>query len=192
MTVTIIGIISDTHGNLPRKAVDILMGNYEESQVVQVLKLEEQPGQSLQKKRVDRIIHAGDIGELEPLSQGILDSLEKVAPVHAVLGNRDIAGYVASGEEVSERLLCVDVCGLSIAVMHELKDLHAALVSSGLKPRVRVHGHTHVPKLERLRDGLVICPGALHKPRGDWPRRTVALLFLEEPGKILRAEIVGL
>jgi putative phosphoesterase len=54
-----IGLISDTHGRLDSRVVEIFEG-------------------------VDRILHAGDIGGEE-----ILAELGAVAPVTAVLGNTD-------------------------------------------------------------------------------------------------------
>ena len=54
-----IGLISDTHGNLPGSVFDIF-------------------------KDVDHIFHAGDIG-----NQEVIQGLEIIAPVHAVYGNID-------------------------------------------------------------------------------------------------------
>jgi len=57
--VTLIGIISDTHGLLRPEALEALRGS-------------------------DTIIHAGDVGDA-----GILDALRAIAPVTAVRGNVD-------------------------------------------------------------------------------------------------------
>lgn len=185
-----IGIVSDTHRHLPENALSVLMGEFDDGRIAETLVIDGEAGEGPSHKRVDLIIHAGDIGELEPLSQGILEDLGRVAPVRAVLGNRDVEGYTIGGDLVSEQLLSLEVCGVTIAVMHKPEDLHAALTISGENPRVRIHGHTHVPKLERRGRGIVLCPGSLYKPKGDWPARTVARLALEEPGKLLRADIV--
>jgi uncharacterized protein len=61
--MTIVGVISDTHGLLRAEAVASLRGS-------------------------DRIVHAGDVGALE-----ILDELAKIAPVTAVRGNVDRADW---------------------------------------------------------------------------------------------------
>jgi putative phosphoesterase len=58
--MTVVGVISDTHGLLRPKAVEALRG-------------------------VDHIIHAGDIGRLD-----ILDELRQLAPVAAIRGNVDV------------------------------------------------------------------------------------------------------
>ena len=60
VAVTIVGIISDTHGLLRDEAIEAL-------------------------KKSDLILHAGDVGMLE-----ILEQLEQIAPVAAVRGNVDI------------------------------------------------------------------------------------------------------
>ena len=189
MNVVTIGILSDTHRHLPEGALEVLRGNYEDDQVQESVALSDS-GEKIEKAPASHIIHAGDIGNLWPLTQNIIDSLEKIAPVMAVLGNMDVEGYIAGDELVSEQMLTAEICGVSIAVAHRPEDLHAAILKAGIDPRVKIHGHTHVPRLERRGDGLVICPGALHRPRGEWPLRTVALLHLVDPGTILRADIV--
>lgn len=186
----IIGIVSDTHGHLPEKAVLALRGEFDDERVVKSLVVDGEAQSGLPHGPVDLIIHAGDIGELEPLSQGTLNKLEEIAPVRAVLGNRDLEGYTTATGPVSDQLLSLEVCGVSIAVMHKPEDLQAALAIAGLNPRVRIHGHTHIAKLERRGEGIVLCPGSLYRPKGDWPSRTVARLVLEDPGKLVRADIV--
>ena len=61
--MTVIGLISDTHGQLPDEALAAMAD-------------------------VDHIIHAGDIGGPE-----ILHALEALAPTTAVLGNNDFDEY---------------------------------------------------------------------------------------------------
>src|SRR5271165_1197133 len=59
----IVGVISDTHGQLRREAADALRG-------------------------VDHILHAGDVGD-----PAILDALGQIAPVTAVRGNVDTQSW---------------------------------------------------------------------------------------------------
>ena len=61
--MTLVGLISDTHGLLRREAAAALAG-------------------------VDRILHAGDVGRPE-----ILDALGAIAPVTAVRGNIDTSSW---------------------------------------------------------------------------------------------------
>ncbi len=187
---TVIGIISDTHGSLPNAVLDVFSGRQDGVQVLEECYVDG-TGEDVPAPRVvDCIVHAGDIGELAPISQGVLDALQAIAPVHVVRGNRDVAGYVAGGEPVSEQLCAFESCGIEIAVMHKPEDLRAALECASTKPRVQIHGHTHVPKVRRIGNRLLLCPGAISRPKGDWPCRSVALLYLEEPGKLIGAQIL--
>ena len=61
--MTLVGLISDTHGLLRREVAAALAG-------------------------VDRILHAGDVGRPE-----ILEALQAIAPVTAVRGNVDTASW---------------------------------------------------------------------------------------------------
>ena len=186
-----IGIISDTHRLLPQGALAVLRGEHDDSQVAQALDIDGDPNAAYPKAPVDLIIHAGDIGGWAPISQHILNDLERIAPVCAVLGNCDVEGYIAGDSYVSEQMTLIERCGVQIAVMHRPEDLAAATRVAGIAPRVRIHGHTHVPKLEHLADNnLLICPGSPTKPRGANPKPTIALLHLAAPNKLLRAEIV--
>ena len=186
----VIGIVSDTHGHLPDAVLDIFSGKYDISRMKEELFIDGADADLPAPRCVDAIVHAGDIGELEPISQGIIDALEAIAPVHAVLGNRDMPGYVAGGKPLDFQLHTFDVCGVSIAVMHKPDELNAMLRRKKTKPRVQIYGHTHEPKLRRIGPRLMLCPGSIHNPKGDWPRRTVALLYLESPGKVLGARIL--
>jgi len=64
--MTLVGLISDTHGLLRREAAAALAG-------------------------VDRILHAGDVGRPE-----ILDALRAIAPVTAVRGNVDTSSWAGT------------------------------------------------------------------------------------------------
>lgn len=188
-----IGIISDTHRRLPEEALAVLRGERDDAQVRAAVDIDGEPGAIYEKRPVDLIIHAGDIGERAPISQEILNELERIAPVCAVLGNCDDEGCIAGDAYVDRQMEVIEPCGVQVAVMHRPEDLSAAIRAAGISPRVRIHGHTHVPKLERFNsDALMLCPGSPSKPRGTNPKPTVALLHLAAPGHVLRAEIVAL
>ena len=164
--MTLVGVLSDTHGTLPDSAYDSLA-------------------------ECDVIIHAGDI-----CSPRILDELETLAPVYAVLGNNDYDEY---GESVG-RFSHPVIDGVRFLVSHYPKDvIISAFGSSALAPgdpipHVRIHGHTHVPRLERGREAspsqLLMCPGAVNRPRSD-VGRTVGKIVIED-GRILGARIESL
>ena len=161
-----IGIISDTHGGLPLAVHTVFEG-------------------------VDAIIHAGDIGGL-----CVLDELETIAPVTAVLGNCDFAEYGCEVRSFAKKVFD----GVHILVVHRPKDLKAALSGWGSRdmgalapgeplPQVVIHGHTHTPQKERKGAILWLCPGSPNCPRASEP--SVMLLTLDA-GTILNVELVAL
>ena len=117
--MTVIGIISDTHGQLSEAAFAALADS-------------------------DHIIHAGDIG-----NPAILRELETLAPVTAVLGNNDFDEYgqavgrfarpVIDGVRFLVAHYPRDV-KISFAGS-------GALAPGDPIPQVCVHGHTHVPEI---------------------------------------------
>jgi putative phosphoesterase len=137
-----VGVISDTHGLL-RSAV---YGAFE---------------------GVDRILHAGDVGE-----PAILTELEVLAPVDAVWGNVDGPEVRAVTEEFVEG----EASGLAFALVHghQVRD-YAELPGRFPGADLIVHGHSHVPSLDRERDTLVLNPGSAG-PRRTGKPVSVALL----------------
>ena len=119
-------------------------------------------------ERPDRILHAGDIGELK-----VLDELAKIAPTDAVRGNID-----ARDNDVPD-ILTVDVCEggeslLKILVLHigvngpRLRgDVVRLAQAEGA--RVVVCGHSHVPFLGRDRDLTIFNPGSIGPRRFQLP-----------------------
>lgn len=129
---------------------------------------------------VELILHAGDVGDVQ-----ILTDLAALAPVRAVVGNVDGWEVAREVEEDVE----VNVGGITIAVSHghrvaeygELLDRHP-------DARVIVHGHSHVPKVDRRADGrLVLNPGSAGPKRFRKPV-TAALLRIF-PGGELEVEV---
>jgi len=91
--MTVIGVISDTHGQLRPEAVEALRG-------------------------VDRIVHAGDVGAPE-----ILDGLRKIAPVTAVRGNVDRADWVRERRPPASELVEVEGVSIYVLHILEELDL---------------------------------------------------------------------
>ncbi len=113
---------------------------------------------------VQRIIHAGDIGGPE-----ILAALGSIAPVDAVRGNNDKGAW-------AKRLptqLTLQIEGLSIHVLHDLKELGADPASSGF--RVVIAGHSHKPAVSERNGVLFVNPGSAGPRRFSLPV-AVALL----------------
>ena len=140
-----IGIISDTHGMLRPEAERCLSG-------------------------VDHIIHGGDIGRPD-----IIASLRRFAPVTAIRGNVDTAGWADDYPETE----LVSLAGRSIFVLHDRKTLQIDPVVRGID--VVVSGHSHVPKIETVGGVLYLNPGSAGRRRFNLPI-TLATLDITPEG----------
>ena len=107
---------------------------------------------------VSHIIHAGDIGGAE-----ILKALRKIAPVYAVRGNND-KGPWAAALPLCEAL---ELEGVSIHVLHDLKEIDLDPKAAGFD--VVVSGHSHQPTVTE-RDGVTfVNPGSAGPRRFKLP-----------------------
>jgi uncharacterized protein len=155
-----LGVISDTHGLLRPEVFDAF-------------------------SRVDHILHAGDVGPVD-----LLTELEAIAPVTAVYGNTD-------GSEIRSRLprvASLELDGFNVVVTHgdqlgtpSPEKLHAAFPDA----EILVFGHTHRPLLT-----LVDVVVTVMNPGGAGPRRfdlpaSVGILELK-PGIPPRGRLVPL
>ncbi|SEP50675.1 hypothetical protein SAMN02990966_07718 [Rhodospirillales bacterium URHD0017] len=148
-----IGIISDTHGLLRPEAVERLAG-------------------------VQHIIHAGDIGRPDVISE-----LRRIAPVTAVRGNIDRDEWAAGYPQTE----LVKLGDRFFYVLHNIAELDLDPVAAGID--VVVSGHSHQPKIETV-DGVVyLNPGSAGPRRFSLP---IALATLDLGGKALRPCIVSL
>lgn len=143
-----LGIISDTHGLLRPEVFELFDG-------------------------VDRILHAGDIGSLD-----ILTELEALAPVSAVFGNTD-------GGEIRARVPAVQrlrLDGFDVVVTHG--DQLGSPTPDGLHAEfpdaeILVYGHTHRPLLTIVDVVVTVMnPGGAGSPRFGLPP-SVGILELE-------------
>jgi hypothetical protein len=128
-----LGVISDTHGLVRPQALAALAG-------------------------VERIVHAGDIGE-----RAVLDALARVAPVTAVRGNNDRGGWAAAipATEV------IEVGGVSLYLLHDVHDLDLDPRAAGFAAVIA--GHSHRPRIDE-RDGvLYLNPGSAGPRRFTLP-----------------------
>jgi len=113
---------------------------------------------------VHRIIHAGDIG-----GQEILQALRAIAPVDAVRGNNDRDPWAAAIPQE----LTLDIGGVAVHVLHDLKELDADPVAAGF--RVVVAGHSHKPGVREQEGVLYVNPGSAGPRRFRLP---VAIAYL--------------
>ena len=151
--MAVIGVISDTHGLLRPEALAALRG-------------------------VDRILHAGDVGELE-----VLDALRAVAPVTAVRGNVD---HGAVGRALRETEV-IKIEGISIYMLHEIQKLDLRPEAAGF--RVVVCGHSHRPLIEEKKGVVYFNPGSAGPRRFRLPV-SVGKLVLDRG--LVHAEVMEL
>lgn len=144
--MTVVGLISDTHGRLDPLALAAMA-------------------------EADYIIHAGDIGDYD-----ILDQLQLLAPTTAVLGNNDYPEYGSDVKLVARLTIDGVRFAVAHYPHDVLMGPHGCLaVSPGDPiPQVCVHGHTHVPELlfgAAARPAeFFLCPGSASRPRRRFPK----------------------
>lgn len=143
-----VGLISDTHGLLRPEVFAALEG-------------------------VERILHAGDVGSLD-----LLTELEAIAPVTAVWGNTDDWDLRDRLPEVAT----LELAGVQVVVIHgqqfgspSADRAVRAYPGAGLI----VFGHSHVPGIERIGGVLAVNPGSAGPGRFRLPV-TVAIATLED------------
>jgi uncharacterized protein len=163
-----IGLVSDTH--VPKS-------------------LPQLPGELLERLAgVDRILHAGDLVDLD-----VLQTLERIAPTTAVVGNMDPPEVVKSLPETAVLELGGRRIGLKHGHQrHDLQrqyigkpydapefDLFFQAMATQLPDcGIIVFGHFHAPLVRRWNDILFINPGAIAPPHQG---PTYALLTLGDP-----------
>jgi putative phosphoesterase len=148
-----LGIISDTHGLLRPQAAAFLQGS-------------------------DRILHGGDIGNAEVLTQ-----LSAIAPVTAIRGNNDRGAWAQAIPETA----LFEFGGIHVYAIHDLSLLDIDPSAAGIQ--VVVSGHSHKPLIEQ-RDGIVfVNPGSAGRRRFKLPI-SVADILIE--GGAISSRIVEL
>lgn len=153
-----IGVISDTHGKLDGRVLELFAG-------------------------VNRIIHAGDIGNEE-----LIWELENIAPVIAVRGNIDPDTMCFP----NERMAVIE--GRTFYVRHQfatVEKLSAAQqrIIEQRMPDVVVFGHSHQAYTGEWRGTLLFNPGSAGPKRFSLPR-SVGLIELR--GEQLTSRIIEL
>lgn len=146
----VIGVIGDTHGRLDPTVDGVFAG-------------------------VDRIVHAGDVGD-----EAVLARLSAIAPLTAVRGNCDDASWALALPGVASEVLE----GVRLVVVHDrvMLDAYASpevreAMSGGIG--VLIHGHTHCAEVGREQDTLCLNPGSASLPHYELPR-SVALLRIDD------------
>ncbi|MFA6384069.1 MAG: metallophosphoesterase [Candidatus Omnitrophota bacterium] len=128
-----IGVISDTHDNLPAIERAVTFFN---------------------TQKISFVLHAGDY--VAPFAAARLASLS--CGWRGVFGNNDgeKSGLIRISEgRITEGILRVEIGGRKIAVVHDL----GSLDPEKEKARIIVCGHTHKPELATRNSRLIVNPG---------------------------------
>ena len=140
-----IGVVSDTHGTLHPRALTVL-----------------------REAGVERILHAGDVGDY-----AVLSALAPVAPVLAVRGNVDRSCPV--GDLPLEARL--EVGGVDIYMTHIGHVPHVWLPHLPTpRPAVAICGHSHAALVQTAGGVLFVNPGAAGTGRRFGRAQTLAIL----------------
>ena len=119
----------------------------------------------------EHIVHGGDIGNPE-----ILERLAAIAPLTVVRGNNDTAAWAGTIPETAR----LDVGGVAILVIHDLKELAGDPAADGV--RVVVSGHSHKPACVERGGVLYVNPGSAGRRRFTLPISAGELLV--EDGRV--------
>lgn len=136
----VVGILSDTHGQLHPEVLKLLEG-------------------------VDHIIHAGDVG-----SPQVLAALQAMAPVTAVRGNCDLYAWAGSLPALAEVTVGGARILVGHTAQRLRTDLVGEEPKAGGGLAVVVFGHSHLASLEERDHVLYVNPGSAGPRRFGRPR----------------------
>ncbi|HKM17699.1 MAG: metallophosphoesterase family protein [Firmicutes bacterium] len=119
-----IGVISDTHGLLRPEILGLFA-------------------------QTDLIVHAGDIGRPE-----VLSDLNAIAPTKAVLGNVDSPYYFPKLKTAE----CFHAAGRRIYLLHNRSYLAVDPLEHQIE--LMIFGHSHTPLLEKVNGVIYFNPGS--------------------------------
>lgn len=150
----LIGVISDTHIPRRRKSLPTF--------VLDTF------------KRVDLILHAGDINDFS-----VLKALNRIAPTEAIAGNTDPAGLV----QALGRKKLLTLCGYKVGLTHGYlgKGISTPLRAYNTFPGadIIVFGHSHQPLEKWYKGCLLFNPGSPTDRRNE-PKYSLGILELGE------------
>lgn len=146
-----VGVISDTHGQVRKQLFTVFSG-------------------------VEYILHAGDIGSIE-----IIKTLEKIAPVCAIIGNNDSRNAFTNLSDTA----VFETEQSRIMLVHDCNQLDRNTFSQRIN--AIIFGHTHSPLIEYRENVLFLNPGSAGPRRFDLP---VSVAILEIFGNTLKPVLI--
>jgi len=154
----VIGVLSDTHGQLYPRVLESLRG-------------------------VDHIIHAGDIGAPQ-----VLTALRQIAPVTAVRGNCDLEAWAADLPPRAELTLGGAHILVGHMVQRLRAGSRDGRLQDDPDFAVVVFGHSHVAAVEEREGVLYLNPGSAGPRRFGRPRTVARLDIAPAAGLETEAE----
>jgi putative phosphoesterase len=153
---TVVGVLSDTHGHLYPRVLQLLQG-------------------------VDHVIHAGDVG-----SSQVLVALRQIAPVTAVRGNCDLEAWAADLPARAEVTIGGARILVGHVTQRLRADPHDAGLQAGQDFAAVIFGHSHLASIEERDRVLYLNPGSAGPRRFGRPRTVARLEIFptqeSEPG----------
>lgn len=128
---------------------------------------------------VELILHAGDVGD------GVLAELESIAPVRAVFGNTDPAGFPGLAESIE---VTIEGVRLHVSHGHELGAPTPQTLLEAYDADVIVYGHTHKQLVVNADGRWVINPGSAGPRRFKLPASCARLTLSPQ----IRVELIDL
>lgn len=157
-----IGVISDTHGKMHEGVFDLFAG-------------------------VDHILHAGDIGKME-----IITELRSIAPVTAVYGNVDSFPLISLFPERA----VMTFEGVKVLMTHIFDDRSGSGIRRLLEgtnendASLIIYGHTHEARIDAVENVLLLNPGSAGPAR--WKTKPSVAMLTVVSGQTPSAKILWL
>ncbi len=140
----LLGVVSDTHGQAPHTVRAVRM---------------------LESLKVAEVLHCGDIGSSD------IVAMFAAWPTHFVFGNVDYDRdrlrqlIQAAGQECCDQFGSLRLEQQEIAFLHGDDSRRLKQTIEEDRWQLVCHGHTHVSRIERIGQTLVLNPGAVYRAR---------------------------
>jgi len=158
-----IGLISDTH--IPNRAKEI------PKYFLEVFRNE----------NVDLILHLGDVNE-----RYVLEELEKIAPVKAVMGNTD---YLDLPEYLTFDIDKYRIFAFHSDNVYPRGDIKQILsIAKKMNANVVIHGHTHLPRFLYEGGIYIINPGSATGVKSGEIKETIKSISILEISESLKVK----
>lgn len=137
-------------------------------------------------QRADHILHAGDLSVAE-----VVAVLQRFAPTTVVHGNVEASECF----DAFPQTIDAEVAGIRVGMVHDAgpsEGRHSRLTREFPSAQLIVYGHTHVPEISHLANGVVILNPGSSTQRRRQPKHTFAWVSVGGDGMVAFANLVEL